>query len=47
MPRGLLVNLATLYQGYADCTTALAVAQVTGRFADGADVGVSTLENAA
>ena len=36
MPRSALLNLAALYQGYADRVTALAVAQVTGQFAAGA-----------
>lgn len=32
MPRSALLDLSALYQGYADRVTALAVAQVTGRF---------------
>lgn len=47
LPRGMLANLATLYQCYADRITALAVAQVTGRFATGTADGASTMESAA
>lgn len=37
LPRGALVDLAALYQAYADRITALAVARVTGRFATSVD----------
>jgi len=37
LPRSALLNLAAMYQAYADLITALAVAQVTGQFNSGVD----------
>lgn len=37
LPRSALLNLAAMYQAYADLITALAVAQVTGQFKAGVD----------
>lgn len=41
MPRTALANLASLYQGYQNRITALAVAQVTGRFATSFDAAAA------